>query len=90
MNSTLQIRIDTKTKNAARKIFEDLGLDTSSAIKLYFRQVINHNGIPFRLITENGFTPEKEQRILAETADTIRDNKSYSSVDDMIHDVLND
>ncbi|KKU19022.1 MAG: hypothetical protein UX30_C0020G0001, partial [Candidatus Saccharibacteria bacterium GW2011_GWA2_46_10] len=32
---TLQIRIDAKTKKASRKILEELGLDMSSAVKLF-------------------------------------------------------
>ena len=90
MDSTLQIRIDSKTKNAARKIFENLGLDTSSAIQLYFRQVINHRGIPFRIITENGFTPEKEAQIIRETQEAIKYGKAYSSTDEMFKDILDE
>ena len=88
MDSTLQVRIDSKTKNAARKIFESLGLDTSSAIQLYFRQVINHRGIPFRIITENGFTPEKEARIIRETQEAIKHGKRYATAEEMHADIL--
>ena len=88
MDSTLQIRIDSKTKNAARKIFENLGLDTSSAIQLYFRQVINHRGIPFRIITENGFTPEKEAQIIREAQEAIKYGKGYATAEEMHADIL--
>ena len=88
MDSTLQIRIDSKTKNAARKIFENLGLDTSSAIQLYFRQVINHRGIAFRIITENGFTPEKEAQIIRETQEAIKYGKGYATAEEMHADIL--
>lgn len=62
--TTLQVRIDEKTKNASKKIFEDLGIDMSSAVKLYLRQVVVHQGIPFKIVTENGLTLEEEDRIL--------------------------
>lgn len=62
--TTLQVRIDEKTKSASKKIFEDLGIDMSSAVKLYLRQVVVHQGIPFKIVTENGLTLEEEDRIL--------------------------
>ena len=64
MSNTIQIRIDDKTKNEAKSILQDLGLDLSSAIKLYLRQIIIRQGIPFDAITENGLTIQKELEIL--------------------------
>jgi len=63
MNTTLQIRIDKKTKNATRKILEKLGLDMSTAIKIYFNKINHCKGLPF-LLTENGLTVEEEEEIL--------------------------
>lgn len=62
--STIQIRIKDETKESARKILEEVGLDMSSAIKLYLHQIVLHNGLPFRIVTENGLSPEEEGRIL--------------------------
>ena len=61
--SNIQIRIDEKTKKSAKKIFEDLGIDLSTGIKLYLKQVTIIQGIPFKLITENGLTPNQEKEI---------------------------
>lgn len=46
-NTTIQIRIDQKTKKQAKKIFDNLGIDISSGIKIYLNQVIKNNSIPF-------------------------------------------
>lgn len=62
--TTLQIRIDEKIKKDAKKIFDKIGLDLSSAIKVYLNQVIITQGIPFTLLTENGFTIQQEREIL--------------------------
>jgi addiction module RelB/DinJ family antitoxin len=35
-NEQIQVRIDTKTKKEAKQILDSLGLDMSSAIKLFF------------------------------------------------------
>jgi DNA-damage-inducible protein J len=62
--STIQIRIDEKTKKQASKVFKSLGLDMSSGIKLYLQQVSMRKGIPFLLYTENGMTVQQEGEIL--------------------------
>ena len=62
--STIQLRVDEQTKRALTKILDELGLDMSSAIKVYLKQIIATRGIPFPLITRNGMTPEQEKTIL--------------------------
>ncbi len=62
--STVHIRITGTTKEAVKRIFEKLGLDMSTAVKLYFHQVLLHKGLPFPLLTENGLTTEEEDAIL--------------------------
>ena len=64
MSSTIQIRIDPKTKKAAQKVLDKLGMDMSGAIKVYLTQVILTQGIPFPLLTENGLTRRQEMEIL--------------------------
>lgn len=62
--TTIQIRIDERTKRDSSMILENLGLDLSSAIKVYLKQVIATNGIPFPLLTRNGLTVQQEAEIL--------------------------
>lgn len=62
--STIQIRIDEKTKRDAKKVLDTIGMDMSSAVKVYLKQIVITQGIPFQLLTENGLTVEQEQEIL--------------------------
>jgi DNA-damage-inducible protein J len=62
--SYIQLRVDDNTKKSAKKVLDKLGVDMSSAIKVYLKQIVITQGIPFRLVTENGFTPEEEREIL--------------------------
>ncbi len=62
--TTIQIRVDLKTKKSAKKVLDKLGVDMSSAIKVYLKQIVIKNGIPFQLITENGLSPQEEEEIL--------------------------
>ena len=50
MESTnLNIRTDKNIKAAAEKIFEELGLNMTTAVNIFLRQTIRENGIPFDL-----------------------------------------
>ncbi len=50
MESTnLNIRTDKEVKIAAEKIFEELGMNMTTAVNIFLRQTIRENGIPFEL-----------------------------------------
>ncbi len=42
-----QIRIDAKVKEEATALFENLGLDMSSAVNLFLHQCVLRGGLPF-------------------------------------------
>lgn len=46
---TLSIEIDENLKNNAQEILDDLGLDMTTAIKMYLKKVNACQGIPFTL-----------------------------------------
>lgn len=66
MNETtkLQIRMDRALKEAADEVFAEIGLDATTAVRLFFTKVAKTRSIPFRLRAEPEFTPEAEARIL--------------------------
>ena len=47
--SLLQVRIDTELKKAADELFADIGLDTSSVVRLFFKQAVARQEIPIPL-----------------------------------------
>jgi len=63
-DSTIQVRVDGKTKASAKKVLNDIGIDMSSAIKVYLKQIVITKSIPFRLLTENQLSIEQEEEIL--------------------------
>ena len=78
--SNIQIRINEKDKNAAKKIFDKLGLDMSSAIKLFLKQTTLRKGLPFLLTTENGFTPEEEAAIIKASTEAKKDRNTSKAL----------
>lgn len=89
-NQQIQIRIDAKTKNEVKKILDSLGMDMSSAIKIFFRQVINTKNFPCELRDENGFTLQNASILRETIADTKNYSKSFRSSSDLIKDALKD
>jgi len=47
--ATLQIRVDDELKATADSLFSGLGLDTSTAVRIFLKAAIENNGIPFRV-----------------------------------------
>ena len=47
--TTIQIRIDDKTKRESRKVFEEAGLSLSSGLRMYLFYVARHKKIPFEI-----------------------------------------
>ena len=45
--ATLQIRVDDDLKQNADSLFVSLGLDTSTAIRIFLNAALEYDGIPF-------------------------------------------
>jgi len=45
--ATIQIRIDDAIKTAADSLFSSLGLDTSTAVRMFIAASLENDGIPF-------------------------------------------
>jgi len=58
----IKFREEMQIKRKAAACFKAMGLDTSSALRLFLREVVRTGRLP--LILESGFTPEGERAIL--------------------------
>ena len=45
--ATLQLRVDDSLKAKADALFSSLGLDTSTAVRIFLASSIENNGLPF-------------------------------------------
>jgi DNA-damage-inducible protein J len=52
----VQARMDAELKQAAEKIFEELGVSPTEAIRMFYTQVRIHRGFPFDLKVPNAIT----------------------------------
>jgi DNA-damage-inducible protein J len=60
--ATIQIRIDDNMKSAADSLFAALGLDTSTAVRMFISAALEHDGIPFEVKRVSERKPNAELR----------------------------
>jgi addiction module RelB/DinJ family antitoxin len=54
MSKLLQVRIDDTLKAAADRVFSNIGLDTSTAVRMFLTAAIEARGLPFEAKSRNG------------------------------------
>lgn len=52
MTSLVQVRIDKELKEEAERLFDDLGLDITTALRMFLKAAVREQKIPFELIRE--------------------------------------
>ncbi len=77
-SSTIRARMEPDLKNKAEYVFRKLGLTTTQALTLFYKQVELRNGLPFDVAIPN----ETTRRTLADT-DSGRNLVVCENADDM-------
>jgi len=63
--SLLQVRMEPSLKQQAEALFHEIGIDTTSAIRMFFKQAIVFGGIPFNIHVGVPKTDKKAEAKLA-------------------------
>jgi DNA-damage-inducible protein J len=86
--TTLNVRVDEGLKKQASELFADLGLDMSTAINIFLRQSVMHDGLPFNVVRE---VPNAETRAAIEEVKEMKARperyKSYNNLNDLWADL---
>ena len=83
MMSRLNIRIDDKLKDEANELFSDMDIDMSTAIKIFLRQSVREQKIPFRLEEPLDSTQARQEALEGK-------GKDYNNVGEMMKDITED
>ena len=86
--AVLQTRVDTETKLEAESLFDSLGLDITTAIRLFLRQAINQQRIPFDIVPPKYSFSEETLAAIDEARKISKDPsiKSYTSAKELFED----
>lgn len=82
--TNIQVRVDEALKAEAEQLFADIGLDMPTAIRLFLKQSVIHNGIPFPLERE-AFYSLSNQEYLERVARDL-----HRGINSSIHEILED
>ena len=84
--SLLQVRVEDSLKDEAAQVFEELGIDTSTAVRMFLKRVIMENGIPFSMtLPKTPYNADRGYRAMLEISDASEKN----GVSDMSLDEIN-
>ena len=78
-SKVVQVQMDKELVEKAESILKDLGLNRSTALKIYYRQIVLNNGLPFEMVPN-------EETIEALNED-LTHAKSYTDLDEMWKDL---
>lgn len=86
--AVLQTRVDVDTKQEAENLFNSLGLDITTAIRLFLRQSINQQKIPFEIVPPKYNFSDETLAAIDEARKISKDKsvKSYSSAKELLED----
>lgn len=82
--ANINIRIDNDLKRRAEKVFDTLGLTPSTAIVLFYKQVVRTNSIPFELSADG--LEENKLKALEEMQKLFGDSSNMTG-DDIVEEI---
>ncbi len=89
--TNINVRVDSELKKKAEELFNDLGLNMSTAITMFLKSSVSYEGIPFEIKRQ---IPNIDTRAALAEYDTMKEDpasyKRYSSFDDLMKEVLED
>jgi len=81
-SAVVRARVEPEVKGAVEKIFDKLGMSTSEAINIFFKQVYLNKGLPFAIKL-----PTEELKEAVEESRRKRNITKYSSAEEMFEDL---
>jgi DNA-damage-inducible protein J len=87
-NSLISVRIDPETKSQAEKLYSELGMTMSEAIKVFLKRSIVYGGIPFDLRLDK---PNAETMQAMNDIDSNRNvSRTFDTPNEMFEDLDRD
>jgi DNA-damage-inducible protein J len=83
--TNLNIRVEEATKRKAEAIFNELGLNMSTAVNMFLRYSVRYGGIPFDLLIE--MPNEETQAAINDVNNNRNTSKSFDSVRALMEDL---
>ena len=73
--ATLQVRLDNRLKKEADQFFSAAGLDITTAVRMFLRQVVIRQAIPFEIIADDPFYSVANQSVVKKSIRQLESGK---------------
>ena len=83
--STVTVRVDEQTKQLATLVLADIGLDVSTAVRIFLRQIVNRGRMPIELV-QDPFYSEANMAILSQSIAELNEGKVVVKTIDELRD----
>ena len=81
--TSMSIRLDSEVKEQAQQVFNNLGMDMTTAINIFLRQAIQYQGLPFDVRLD-------ESRNLLEVLTDLDQNRNMSQSFESVSGLMED
>ena len=82
--TSMSIRLDSEVEEQAQQVFNNLGMDMTTAINIFLRQAIQYQGLPFDVRLDES---RKLLEVLTDLDQNRNMSQSFESVSDLMEDL---
>lgn len=61
--ANLQIRVDDNLKDQAQQVANDLGMDLTTAVRIFLKQMVTDRGLPFKPELDQFYSPKNQEAL---------------------------
>lgn len=85
----VQFRVDDELKSRATEVYEKLGLDLSTALRLFLKRSVAENGVPFSMIlNDKPYEARKALEVMRRAQEISKENGNDKMTLDDINKVI--
>ena len=82
--TSMSIRLESEVKEQAQQVFNNLGMDMTTAINIFLRQAIQYQGLPFDVRLDES---RKLLEVLTDLDQNRNMSQSFESVSGLMEDL---
>ncbi len=82
--ANVQIKIDDQLKQDAQMVAANMGLDLASTVRMFLKQMVRENGLPFRPAVDPFYSPQNQAHLIQSIKD-YNEGKNFA-----FHDLIED
>jgi DNA-damage-inducible protein J len=87
--ATINVRVDNELKRDVENLCDSLGMNISTAVNIFFRQIVRTRGIPFQLTTIENDPEITARKAFGDAIRTAQKQSAINGTDKITMDEIN-